>query len=66
MREENKFYVKNEKELGRNIVVPLLKSMGFSNVRYVCGSDEYGRDIIFSDTDKFRGIRWLAAQVKNV
>jgi hypothetical protein len=54
----------NEKDLAKRIVVPLLRNMGFTSVQYVCGTDEFGRDIIFCELDKFNNARWMGAQVK--
>lgn len=56
----------SEKELSTRIVIPLLKSMGYKSVTYTCGTDEFGRDIIFYDEDKFNNKKWKAAQVKSV
>ena len=38
--------------------------MGFQGVRYNHGVSEYGRDVIFSELDRFSNIRHCAAQVK--
>lgn len=59
-------HVKDEKELSKKILVPLLREMGYKSVQYVCGSDEFGRDIIFYELDKFNNQRWMGAQVKNI
>jgi hypothetical protein len=45
-------------------VIPLLRKLGFQDVRYVHGVDEYGRDIIFYDKDRFGIQRLYAAQAK--
>jgi len=54
----------NEKDFVLKRVIPLLKTLGFEHVRYTHGSDEYGRDIIFYDTDKFGIERLFCAQAK--
>lgn len=43
----------NEKEFVLKRVIPLLKTLGFEHVRYLHGIDEFGRDIIFYDNDRF-------------
>ncbi len=54
----------NEKEFVIKRVIPLLKTLGFKHVRYTHGSDEYGRDIIFYDFDRFGIERLFCAQAK--
>ena len=58
--------VTNEKELCEKVIVPLLRKMGYTSVQYRCGIDEFGRDIIFCELDRFRNPRWMGAQVKAV
>jgi len=55
-----------EDEFTKEIVMPLLVKMGFSGVKYVHGSDEHGRDVVFFEIDKFDNKKWKAAQVKAV
>ena len=54
----------NENEFTINRVIPLLKSLGFKHIRYTHGQDEYGRDIIFYDHDRFGIEKLFCAQVK--
>lgn len=53
-----------EKQFTLDTVVPLLKALGFQGVRYTHGIDEYGRDLIFYDSDRFGLQRLYCAQVK--
>lgn len=66
MRNLNFLNITDEKELSKKVIVPLLRKMGYSSVQYRCGFDEFGRDIIFCELDKFRNPRWMGAQVKAV
>ena len=53
-----------EEQFTRRVVIPLLHRLGFKRIRYVHGSDEHGRDILFTEFDRF-GVRLIcAAQVK--
>ncbi len=56
--------VKNEKELTKEIIIPLLRKLGFINVRYNHGTYEHGRDIIFSRKTEFDDMEYYSAQVK--
>jgi len=38
--------------------------MGFEGVRYVHGRDEYGRDFIFSEVNRFNKDRYIGLQAK--
>ena len=42
-----------EKQFTLDTVIPLLKALGFQSVRYIHGTDEYGRDLVFYDSDRF-------------
>ncbi len=53
-----------EKQFTLDTVVPLLKALGFQGVRYTHGIDEYGRDLVFYDSDRFGFQRLYCAQVK--
>ena len=53
-----------EKQFTLDTVVPLLKALGFQGVRYTHGIDEYGRDLVFYDSDRFGLQRLYCAQVK--
>lgn len=45
-------------------VVPLLRRLGFNRVVVTHGSDEFGRDVVFTDVDRFGIEKVFAAQVK--
>lgn len=45
-------YEKNEDLFCKEVLSPLLAKIGFTNVEYIGGIDEYGRDFIFNDSDK--------------
>lgn len=53
-----------EKQFTLDTVVPLLKALGFQGVRYTHGIDEYGRDLVFYDSDRFGFQRLYYAQIK--
>lgn len=53
-----------ETEFTQKVVIPILRKLGYSSVRYNHGVSEFGKDILFGDTDRFGNHRWLAAQVK--
>lgn len=57
-------YESNESVFTQQMLIPTLRLLGFSNVRYNHGVDEFGRDILFTETDRFGRTRLLAAQVK--
>ena len=46
-------YDTDEPQFTREVLIPLLNKMGYENVRYNHGRDEYGRDIIFSTINRF-------------
>jgi predicted transcriptional regulator len=46
------------------VVLPLLRRLGFSDVLYSHGHEEYGRDVTFSKADEFGIHKHYAAQVK--
>lgn len=53
-----------EKRFTLQVVIPMLHRLGFKRIRYVQGSDEHGRDLVFVDYDRF-GLRInCAAQIK--
>lgn len=53
-----------EKQFTLDTVIPLLKALGFQSVRYTHGTDEYGRDLVFYDSDRFGFQRLFCGQVK--
>lgn len=54
----------NEKEFTLSLVIPLLRKLGFVNVRYNHGKREFGKDIIFSRRTEFEEYEFWGAQVK--
>lgn len=54
----------NEADFAISILVPLLRKMGFSDVRYNHGKKEYGKDIIFSRRTEFDEYEYWGVQVK--
>ncbi|GAH36321.1 unnamed protein product, partial [marine sediment metagenome] len=54
----------NEADFAISILVPLLRKMGFSNVRYSHGRKEYGKDIIFSRRTEFDEYEYWGVQAK--
>lgn len=56
--------VKDEVDLTINILIPLLRKLGFSNVKYNHGNKEFGKDIIFSRNTEFDEYEYWGAQVK--
>ena len=60
----NKKYETNEALFSTEIVLPLLNKMNYDNVTYNHGVKEYGKDFIFSETDKFGFVKYTGIQVK--
>lgn len=56
--------VTDEEEFKKNQVIPLLKKLGFMEVRDNHGVREFGKDILFSKYDEFGLKRYYAAQIK--
>lgn len=54
----------NEKEFTLRVVLPIIRKLGFSNVKYNHGKREYGKDIVFSRLTEFEEVEHWAAQVK--
>ena len=54
----------NEKDFTLRVVLPILRKLGFSNVKYNHGKREYGKDIVFSRITEFDEVEHWAAQVK--
>lgn len=57
-------YLTNEKLFTIEILIPLLKRMNFSSVKYNHGTREFGKDILFSERDKFGSVKHYGVQVK--
>lgn len=54
----------NEVKYTVEVLLPLFRKMGFVDVRYNHGNREFGKDITFSEFDKFGARRNYGAQVK--
>ncbi len=59
-----KEYETEEKLFSTEILYPLLRKMGFIDVRYTHGKREYGKDFTFSDVTAFGNLRHYGMQVK--
>src|ERR1700694_4516041 len=55
----------NEAEFRDKFVKPLLNKLGFYGVSEQHGSQEFGKDFIFSELHRLGGMRHYAAQVKH-
>ncbi|MBE0516836.1 MAG: hypothetical protein IBX41_05525 [Methanophagales archaeon] len=56
--------VENEREFTLGIVLPILRKLGFQNVKYNHGKREFGRDIVFARITEFKELEFWGAQVK--
>ncbi len=54
----------SEKEFTLRTVLPILRKLGFQNVKYNHGKREFGRDVIFARVTEFQDLEFWAAQVK--
>lgn len=54
----------NERQFCMNVLMPLFRLMNFMNIRFYHNPNEFGKDIIFSDTDKFGIKHSFGVQVK--
>jgi hypothetical protein len=54
----------SERDFVKKRLIPLLRKLGFQHVRYTHGIDEYGRDVVFYDKDRFGVLRLYAGQAK--
>ena len=55
---------KNEADFTIGVVIPLLRKLGFINVKYNHGKREYGRDIVFARKTEFDDTEYWGSQVK--
>lgn len=53
-----------ENEWTQQKLIPLLRLLGYRNVRFTGGANEMGRDVVFADYDRFAILRYYCAQVK--
>ena len=56
----------NEAQYAKYVIIPLLKHMGYMEVTYNHGIDEFGTDVIFSEYDRFGNKKYNAAHIKSV
>jgi hypothetical protein len=56
---------KNEADFTIGLVIPLIRKLGFINVKYNHGRREYGKDIVFGRKTEFSDIEFWGAQVKH-
>lgn len=54
----------SEKEFTLRTVLPILRKLGFQNVKYNHGKREFGRDVTFARVTEFQDLEFWAAQVK--
>jgi len=54
----------SEKEFTLRTVLPILRKLGFQNVKYNHGKREFGRDVTFARITEFQDLEFWAAQVK--
>jgi len=47
-----------------SILIPLLRKLGFTNVKYNHGTKEYGKDIVFARKTEFDDLEFYGVQVK--
>lgn len=57
--------IKDEKEFSLTILLPLIRKLGFSNVRYNHWKREFGKDIIFTRKTEFDEYEFWGTQVKH-
>jgi hypothetical protein len=56
---------RNEAEFREKFVKPLLNRLGFYGVSETHGTQEFGKDFVFSELYRLGGMRHYAAQVKH-
>ncbi len=56
--------LRDERKYSIEVLLPLFRNMGFVDVRYNHGNREFGKDITFSEIDKFGAKRNYGVQVK--
>jgi hypothetical protein len=54
----------NEEEFTVRIILPILRKLGFANIKYNHGKREYGKDIVFARLTEFHELEHWAAQIK--
>lgn len=56
----------DEASFRRDFIKPLLNKLGFSLVTDFHGRREFGKDFVFSELNRFGGVRHYAAQIKHI
>lgn len=54
----------NEKEFTLGTVLPIIRKLGFQNVRYNHGKREFGRDVLFARLTEFQDLEFWGGQIK--
>ncbi len=54
----------NEADFTVRVVLPILRKLGFANIKYNHGKREYGKDIVFARMTEFQELEHWAGQVK--
>ena len=57
---------KNEADFTKRFLIPLVKRLGFGVVLEYHGTDEYGKDLILGEIDRFGHVRYHGLQAKYV
>ena len=60
--------IKYEQDFRKEILIPILKDLGYDNIQDIHGQHEYGVDILFSNQNKFNLMEWngIAAKVGDI
>ncbi len=61
---EKEFTYQNEADFTSNFLVPLLRRLGFSIVVEYHGSQEFGKDLVFGEIDRFGLVSYHGLQAK--
>ncbi len=54
----------NESDFSLHVVLPILRKLGFTNVKYNHGKREYGKDFVFARLSEFDDLEHWGAQIK--
>ncbi len=60
--------IKYEKDFRKEILIPILKDLGYDNIQDIHGQHEYGVDILFSKINNFGIMEWngIVAKIGNI
>lgn len=60
--------IKYEQDFRKEILIPILKDLGYDNIQEIHGQHEYGVDILFSNMNKFGIMEWngIVAKIGNI